>query len=259
MESELFGYEEGSFTGAKKGGRIGLFELADRGTFFLDEISKMSPNLQGGLLRVLQTKEIRRVGGDRMIPVNVRVIAASNEDLLTEVEKGNFRKDLYYRLNVLNLYLPPLRHRRQDIPVLVAGILQRLEHALHRQPTITPEFMALLQSYDWPGNIRELENILERYTLLFGGKKPPDYGEYSSSFPELFGQKPAVAKENSFDHGVESEAEGESPITVRPGTLEEMELQLMLAMLKRCHGNRSQLAKILGISRTTLWKNFKIS
>ncbi|KLU60706.1 propionate catabolism operon regulatory protein [Peptococcaceae bacterium CEB3] len=265
LESELFGYEEGSFTGAKKGGRIGLFELADHGTIFLDEIGKMSSNLQAGLLRVLQTKEIRRLGGDRITPVNVRVIAASNEDLISEVDHGHFRRDLYYRLNVLNLYLPPLRHRRQDIPVLIQHILRRREYSLHDQVAIAPEFMALLQSYEWPGNVRELENILERYVVLVGGKKSLNYKEFLASFPELLsGQGLAVPKEKDLVPEGETEDqtatvgglndEGDKAVMVRPGTLEEMELQLMFALLQRCHGNKSQLAELLGISRTTLWK-----
>lgn len=262
LESELFGYEEGSFTGAKKGGRLGLFELADRGTIFLDEIGKMSSNLQAGLLRVLQTKEIRRVGGDRNILVNVRVIAASNEDLLTEVEKGNFRKDLYYRLNVLNLVLPSLRQRRQDIPVLVDHILQRIGHTLNYQPTITQEFMVLLQAHDWPGNVRELENILERYAVLAEGTKPLVSQDILASFPELWsGQGLIAPEENGVDHGGNNESdcvESEQLITVRSGTLQEMELQLMLTLLQRCRGNRSQLAELLGISRTTLWKKLNL-
>lgn len=269
LESELFGYEEGSFTGAKKGGRIGLFELADGGTIFLDEIGKMSSNLQAGLLRVLQTKEIRRVGGDRITPVNVRVIAASNEDLLAEVEKGTFRRDLYYRLNVLNLYLPPLRLRRQDIPFLVDHILERLEHILAYRPSINPEFMTLLQSYDWPGNVRELENILERYAVLAGGRKSSRYEDFLASFPELRpGREGASRKEDSRnpeeDKGGQSEggdvyAESEPLLAVHPGTLEEMELQLVLALLQRYHGNKSRLAELLGISRTTLWKKLNLS
>lgn len=262
LESELFGYEEGSFTGAKKGGRIGLFELADRGTIFLDEIGKMSPNLQAGLLRVLQTKEIRRVGGDRNIPVNVRVIAASNEDLLAEVKNGDFRRDLYYRLNVLNLILPPLRQRRQDIPVLVEHILQRIGHILNYRPTVTPEFMVLLQAHDWPGNVRELENILERYAVLAGGSKPLVYEEILACFPELCSEEVFTALDkngvaNGWDEGAKSH-ENKPLIMVRTGTLEEMELQLMLVLLERCRGNKSQLAEILGISRTTLWKKLNL-
>lgn len=264
LESELFGYEEGAFTGAKRGGKIGLFELAEGGTIFLDEIGKMSQNLQAGLLRVLQTKEVRRVGGDRMLPINVRVIAASNEDLQAGVEKGNFRSDLFFRLNVLNLYLPPLRNRRPDILPLINSFLNRLEQRLGYKTQMSPEFFASLQKYHWPGNIRELENVLERYAVLVGKENPPFYQELIASFPELwfgkntdsFSDSVSVfqAQLNNESNDDIMQTETSHILTIIPGTLKQMESQLISKLLKRCKGNKTQLAEMLGISRTTLWK-----
>ncbi|MDI6878682.1 MAG: sigma 54-interacting transcriptional regulator [Desulfitobacteriaceae bacterium] len=249
LESELFGYEEGAFTGAKRGGRIGLFELADGGTLFLDEIGKMSPSLQAGLLRVLQTKELRRVGGDRMIPVNVRVIAASNEDLQVGVENGSFRSDLYYRLNVLKLYLPPLRERPQDILTIVDSFLIRFKKKLGYQLHMSSEFTSAIQSYHWPGNVRELENVLERYAVLVGEGEPPAYQELLDSFPEFWtGESTELFHEPLIS----------SDLSVQPGTLEDMEIQLISILLERCRGNKSLLAEQLGISRTTLWKKLQL-
>ncbi|HRZ90725.1 MAG TPA: sigma 54-interacting transcriptional regulator, partial [Spirochaetia bacterium] len=157
VESELFGYEEGAFTGAKKGGKTGLFELADGGTLFLDEIGNVSPKVQTRLLRVLQEKEVMRVGGADLKRVDVRVIAATNEDLLDKARKGQFREDLYFRLKMGWLRIPPLRERRQDIPRLVRRILEQ-EGA--GDVAVSPEVLAALESRDWPGNVRELRNAL---------------------------------------------------------------------------------------------------
>ncbi|MCL5046497.1 MAG: sigma 54-interacting transcriptional regulator [Actinobacteria bacterium] len=167
LESELFGYEEGAFTGARRGGKAGLFEQAHQGTVFLDEIGEMPQNLQARMLRVLQEKEVMRIGGTRVVPVDIRVIAATNRDLADLVERGAFRADLYYRLNVLPLHIPPLRERREDIPFLVEYFLSQRGG---RTP-LPPEIAAQFQSYDWPGNIRELENCLE-YLLVVGGDRP---------------------------------------------------------------------------------------
>jgi propionate catabolism operon transcriptional regulator len=266
LESELFGYEEGAFTGAKKGGKIGLFELANGGTIFFDEIGKMSLNLQAGLLRVLQTKEVRRVGGGRLISVDVRVIAASNQNLQAEVEKGNFRDDLFYRLNVLNLYLLPLRSRRADIPFLIDSIIGRLEKKLGFRPEISPQFRKLLLAYNWPGNVRELENILERYAVLVGEGEQTLYHELIISFPELqplakeaLDDLPTVGTEVLFEeHANIQEKEFIKLISVRPGTLAEMEGQLISVLLEHYKGNKTMVATTLGISRTTLWKRLSL-
>ncbi|GED31737.1 MULTISPECIES: sigma 54-interacting transcriptional regulator [Brevibacillus] len=162
LESELFGYEEGAFTGARKGGHIGWFELAHKGTIFLDEIGDASGAIQNRLLRVLQERQIMRVGGSKVIPTDIRVIAATNQDLQQMVQEGTFRADLYYRLNILPIHLPPLRKRREDIPWLVEHFVKKYSFDLRRPPfTLSAEAMKALLDYDWPGNIRELENVVE--------------------------------------------------------------------------------------------------
>jgi len=162
-ESEFFGYEPGTFTGADKKGRPGKFELANRGTIFLDEIGEFPLGLQVKLLRVLQERSITRVGGVRSIAVDVRIIAASNRDLSKEVDNGNFRKDLYHRLNVIQINLPPLRERNEDIPVLVNYFVEKLSEKLQKNISkIDSSFIKPLTTYNFPGNIRELENIIER-------------------------------------------------------------------------------------------------
>src|SRR5699024_3466183 len=156
LESELFGYADGAFTGAKKGGKPGVFEMAHGGTIFLDEIGDITPSLQARLLRVLQEKEVRRIGGERIISVDIRVLSATNKDLLTSVENDEFRRDLYYRLNVLHLFIPALRERREDIEPLMEDMLEKADG----DPELLSEMTKkILINYDWPGNIRELENF----------------------------------------------------------------------------------------------------
>ncbi|WP_237659232.1 sigma 54-interacting transcriptional regulator [Tepidanaerobacter sp. GT38] len=163
LESELFGYEEGAFTGAKRGGKQGLFQYADKGTLFLDEIGELSPHLQVKLLRVLQENKIRRVGGDEEISVNVRIIAATNRNLEELMKNGQFRDDLYYRLNVIPLIIPPLRDRKEDIPILTRAFIKKLSYKMNKNVVdISDEAMRRLMNYDWPGNIRELSNVIER-------------------------------------------------------------------------------------------------
>ena len=163
LESELFGYDEGSFTGALKGGKKGLFEEANKGTIFLDEISEISLNTQAKLLRVLQEKEIMRVGSNKNIPVDVRVIAATNADLSKAIKEGKFREDLFYRLSILPIYIPPLRDRKEDIPLLVKSFIAKFNDEYGRNIVdISEEALRILQSHDWPGNVRELENTIGR-------------------------------------------------------------------------------------------------
>ncbi|WP_442891426.1 sigma 54-interacting transcriptional regulator [Dendrosporobacter sp. 1207_IL3150] len=167
MESELFGYEDGSFTGAKKGGKLGLFEYANGGTIFLDEIGELSSNLQAKLLRFLQEGKVRRIGGDREISVNVRIIAATHRNLEDMIRKNEFREDLYYRLNVIPLYIPPLRERKEDLPILIESLLLKINHRLKKQVThIAKPAMTKLLHHDWVGNVRELENVIERAVSL---------------------------------------------------------------------------------------------
>ena len=169
LESELFGHERGAFTGATSQ-RKGRFETADGGTLFLDEVGEMAPSVQVTLLRVLQNREFERVGGNKTIKVDVRLIAASNRDLKEEIPRGTFREDLYYRLNVVHIEVPPLRDRRGDLPLLIRYFLERFSKELNKEtPTLSPEAMELVMDYSWPGNIRELENMLERAVILYSG------------------------------------------------------------------------------------------
>jgi transcriptional regulator with PAS, ATPase and Fis domain len=181
LESELFGYEEGAFTGSKKGGKPGLFETAHNGTIFLDEIGTTSQNVQRHLLRVLQEKEVMRIGAERIIPVDVRVIAASNKELVEEANKGSFREDLFFRLNVLSIHIPPLRNRLEDLPYLVVRFLKILSLEYKKEPCQIPDrCIKKLQEYYWPGNVRQLKNFVERLFLIC------DTGFTMNVFDELF-------------------------------------------------------------------------
>ncbi|HPE15933.1 MAG TPA: sigma 54-interacting transcriptional regulator, partial [Oscillospiraceae bacterium] len=166
MEAELFGYEEGSFTDAKRGGKKGKFELADGGTVFLDEIGEMPLPMQAKLLRALQENEIERIGAEKPIHIDIRVISATNKDLRKEIEKNRFRKDLYYRLNVIEIHIPPLRSRVMDIPLLMEHFLREIDEKYHTNTVIEDEVKELLMRYEWPGNVRELKNVLERCYAL---------------------------------------------------------------------------------------------
>lgn len=165
LESEFFGYEKGSFTGADKNGKIGFFEMANGGTLFLDEIGDLPFSMQSKLLRVIQEKEVRRIGGEVDIPVNVRIIAATNKDLKEEMEKGNFRSDLYYRLFVVPIELPPLRQRKEDIAQMAYSFLSEFNHEYGLNKKLTPDAINIMKSYTWPGNVRELRNIIERLVV----------------------------------------------------------------------------------------------
>ncbi|WP_068554660.1 sigma-54-dependent Fis family transcriptional regulator [Thermotalea metallivorans] len=230
IESELFGYEEGAFTGAKRGGNPGKFEVADGGTIFLDEIGEMPLEMQPNLLRVIEEGVITRIGSTKQIPVNVRIIAATNRDLRQEVEKGNFRKDLYYRLNVLPIYLSPLRERKDDIPLLMEYFIGIVSRRLNKRTVkIPPEYMRHLMDYDWPGNIRELENIVE---LIINTESLPQ---------DLY------KKNLSFQPHPEKDVEDCLQ-------LEHMEHQHILYVLKKFKGNISVAAEALGIGRNTLYR-----
>lgn len=237
IESELFGYAEGAFTGAKKGGNPGKFELADGGTLFLDEIGEMPLELQSILLRVLQENSIVRIGGKEIIQVDVRIIAATNKDLLEETKMGNFRRDLYYRLNVLTINIPPLRERKEDISVLAVHFLNLLNQRLNKNVKfISREVFDLLTSYHWPGNIRELQNVMERaINITLGSTISP------SSLPKNI-SSPNKNNLNNLNNNL-----SETP-------LKEYEKQLIVSLLEKHNGNRAKVAKILGVSRTTLYR-----
>ena len=237
IESELFGYEEGSFTGAGKGGRPGKFELAHGGTLFLDEIGEMPLDMQVKLLRALQESAITRVGGNKLIPVDVRIIAATNKILKDEIEKGNFRSDLFYRLSVIPIHIPALRERREDIPILIQYFLNLKAIKLDKMvPEISKPLYTELIQYEWPGNIRELENFIEKYVNLDGDLSfERDAGSVTS--------QPLADAVHSSNKVVRS--------------LAEVEKDAIRKALNACSDNISQTAKVLGISRNALYEKIK--
>jgi sigma-54 dependent transcriptional regulator, acetoin dehydrogenase operon transcriptional activator AcoR len=229
IESELFGYEEGAFTGAKKGGNAGMFELADEGTIFLDEIGEMPTDMQIKLLRVIEEGVITRIGGHKQIPVDVRIIAATNKNLTREIEKGNFRKDLFYRLNVLPVHLPALRERKDDIPLLFSYYMKKTSKKLNKNIVdITQEYMDYLKNYNWPGNIRELENVIE---LIVNTE----------------------SSQISFNDE-EPEVQSDRKTSNKGLSLEEVEKRHITNVLNEAKGSISIAAKVLGIGRNTLYR-----
>ena len=240
LESELFGHEQGAFTDARRHKR-GLLEMADRGTLFLDEIGEMPPGLQSKLLRVLETKTFRRLGSTNDIRVNVRFIAATNKDLFQEVEARRFREDLYYRLSVIPVYVPPLRERREDIELLVRYFLDRYNQELGgRLARVADKAMEMLADYRWPGNVRELRNVVERLVLMHPGPEvmPEDLPEQVR-----LGAVTLRPPEESEDVVIRSE---------RVVPLAELERAGIRDALAKLHGNKTRAAELLGISRQTL-------
>jgi DNA-binding NtrC family response regulator len=234
LESELFGYEKGAFTGAAAQAR-GKFELAGGGTIFLDEIGDISPKLQADLLRVLQDRRFYRVGGSEEVKVDVRVIAATNKDLVQLVQEGRFRDDLYYRLNVIEIHIPPLRQRREDIPLLAEHFVEGIAHELGKDISgISAGALKLLIDYDWPGNVRELENAIERaiVTCRNGALQESDFSSLAKAASPQRWQIPDVP-------------------------LAELERQAIMAALERKSGNVKEAAAALGIDRSTLYDKLK--
>ena len=238
IESELFGYVKGAFTGALRS-KTGLMEMAHGGTLFLDEIAELPPDLQGKLLRALQEKEIKPVGGTERIAVDLRVVAATNRDLDPAMREGRFRKDLYYRLNVVTLKLPPLRERKSDIPLLVHYFLERFSDAARPVHGISEEALARLMSYDWPGNVRELENVIERALALGAGSVV-----HTVDLPSNLQAPPAAA------------APGTTP---REGILplRELEKRAIHQAVEELGGDKLLAARLLGIGKTTLYRKLK--
>lgn len=244
VESELFGYVDGAFTGARKGGRLGKFEVANGGTVFLDEIGEMPLEIQVKLLRVLQSRSITRVGGHDPIPNNVRIIAATNRNLEEEVENNNFRLDLYYRLNVLQLTVPPLREREGDIPLLAKTLVEVAANRTNRySPKISMETMNILERYTWPGNIRELENVIERAILIAHDVIEPEHlPNYVHKATLLSEQR--LPEKDIFINLTEKNV----------NSFKGMEKELIIHTLHQLNWNKSLAARKLGISRSNLYE-----
>jgi transcriptional regulator with PAS, ATPase and Fis domain len=250
-ESEIFGYEEGAFTGAKKAGKPGIFELAHNGTLFLDEIGTMPLDLQAKLLRIIQEKEVSRLGGTRKIPVNVRIIAATNNNLEIAVQEGIFRQDLYFRLNVLLLQIPPIRERPEDIPLLFNYFVRKNAVKLRINiDTINDYDLSLLTNYSWPGNVREIENFAERYVALVKYHPAPSF-----LLEKLF---------EEIKRGLVSyheKPENHDAIDANEPTLSEArfttERELLFEVGKKANWNRKKMAQMLNISQATLWRKMK--
>ena len=254
LESELFGYGEGAFTGARKGGKPGLFEIAHRGTLFLDEIGEIPTSVQARLLRVLEEKSVMRIGQETNIPIDVRIICATNRDLEKMVQEGQFREDLYYRLNVLRLELLPLRERREDIPVLIDHFLHILPESLGLPcPVFSAEAREVLVNYYFPGNIRELRNIMERLVVISrGGIVRREDALSTLRKPE---RSIVIPRSSSGVRVSRSEASlGGTAGGRRSGLLQAEESALIRRVLEECGGNKAETARRLGISPSTLWR-----
>lgn len=239
LESELFGYEEGSFTGARRGGKKGKFELANGGTLFLDEIGDMPLVMQAKILRVLQERELERVGGGASIPIDVRVIAATNKDLEQEVSAGQFRSDLYFRLNVISISLPPLRKRPEDIDSYIDGFLGELNEKFHTDVTITPKARKQFRQYSWPGNVRELKNIIERcYAMQENG---------------LISSISGPGGRHKSGHMDWNSVNGQQLDVI----MDQVEQKVIKDAIRRNKGNLQKTAAELGIHRVTLYKKME--
>ncbi|MBT1278998.1 sigma 54-interacting transcriptional regulator [Thermoanaerobacter sp. CM-CNRG TB177] len=238
LESELFGYAEGAFTGARKGGKAGLFELAHGGTIFLDEIGEMPPGLQSKLLRVIQERRVMRIGDDRLIPVDVRIICATNRELVEMIKQGKFREDLFYRINVLQINIPPLRERKEDLDVLVPHFIKKYSLGCGKYINgLTSRAMDFLKTFNFPGNVRELESIIERACALCEGTLI-DVGDIRFYQRE---ESDVMPKMESHD--------------IKP--LEEIEREYIAKAIRLAGGNLSEAARKLGVNRTTLWRKLK--
>ena len=250
LESELFGYEKGAFTGAASS-KPGKFELADKGSMFLDEIGDVPPAIQVKLLRVLQEREFERLGGTRTLKVDVRLIAATNRDLRAALEDGTFREDLYYRLNVVPISIPPLREHKEDIPYLVDHFLERFAQEFGKPITaITPAALRVLTEFHWPGNVRELENIIERAVALSSGTVLDVADIHLDRRPGVAGTE--TAQITSLASGAPGSGTGLAALPPEGMTLEQFEDEIIREALRRAAGNKSQAARLLGLSRNAL-------
>ena len=240
IESELFGYVKGAFTGANHS-KDGLMAMAEGGTIFLDEVGELPVDLQAKMLRAIQEKEIRPVGSTRRIPINIRILAATNRDLEQAVMQGTFRRDLYFRLNVLSLRIPALRERRQDIPLLIGHFLERMTRTSGLEKMLSDEALKAMLAYDWPGNVRELENCLERTYAFTSGPLI-----HSTDLPREVAKLPGVEPVNGNGNG-----------HGRIIPIAELEKQTILSAIAELNGDKLQAARLLGIGKTTLYRKLK--
>lgn len=258
--SELFGYDEGAFTGAKKGGAPGKFELANGGTLFLDEIAEMPLDMQSVLLRVLEEGKVTRLGSQVSRPIDVRIISATNQDLKIYIQKGNFRSDLYYRLNVIKLEIIPLRDRREDIPLLAHHFLKKVAHTVAGKPTILSDAaLNLLMEYSWPGNLRELRNAIESAVNMAGDRIEPD------DFPkEIRGGIPLIEPNETAEHAVRPQPLPAAPAPAAPpydpsstSSYDVWEQERIRQLMIQFGGNKKRVAQEMNIARTTLYRKLK--
>jgi DNA-binding NtrC family response regulator len=248
FESELFGYVKGAFTGANKS-KDGLLVSAEGGTVFLDEIGELSLELQAKLLRALQEKEVRPVGATHRVPIKARIVAATNRDLAVMVEKGTFRKDLFYRLNVVNLRLPPLRDRREDIPMLAAHFLNQKGHSHGEKFTLSDEVLRTMMRHDWPGNVRELQHAVE-HACTFSSSQQLNLGD----FPTQVQQRGLEARQATLQ---KLDAAADGSFVEKLKTLAEQERDAILSAIRQLNGDKLQAARVLGIGKTTLYRKLK--
>jgi DNA-binding NtrC family response regulator len=251
VESELFGYVKGAFTGANRN-KDGLLVAAEDGTVFLDEIGELPLDLQAKLLRALQEREVRPVGASHRVPIRARILAATNRDLTAMVEQGRFRKDLFYRLNVVNLRIPPLRERRPDIPLLAAHFLDRIGKEYGKKFLLGDEALRVLAEYDWPGNVRELENALER-ACSFASGDTVQLGDLPTQLQDFHMHQRRLAAP------LRQTVDAAATLAAEPGvtSLAEMEKQAILDTIRRLGGDKLQAARLLGIGKTTLYRKLK--
>jgi DNA-binding NtrC family response regulator len=240
IESELFGHVKGAFTGANQS-KEGLMAMAEGGTIFLDEVGELPVDLQAKMLRAIQEKEIRPVGSTRRVAINIRILAATNRDLEQAVMQGTFRRDLYFRLNVLNLRIPALRERRQDIPLLIAYFLERMVRTSGQEKMLSDEALKAMLAYDWPGNVRELENCLERAYAFTSGPLI-----HTTDLPREIARLPESGHSNGNGNG--------KPRII---PMAELEKQTILSAITELHGDKLQAARLLGIGKTTLYRKLK--
>jgi DNA-binding NtrC family response regulator len=242
VESELFGYVKGAFTGANQA-KDGLMAIAEGGTIFLDEVGELPIDLQAKLLRAIQEKEIRPVGSTRRVPINIRILAATNRDLEQSVTQGAFRRDLYFRLNVLSLRIPPLRERRQDIPLLIAHFMERMMRTSGQSKALSDDALKAMLAYDWPGNVRELENCLERTCAFTSGPLL-----HTTDLPREVANLPMAETVNGNGNGIAQRK-------IIP--MAELEKQTILNAIAELNGDKLQAARLLGIGKTTLYRKLK--